>query len=162
MYNAEDCLKFMKVSKSFKSIVEVFHKDIYKISLGFCTKKFCLRNTWPAFQVLVANIEIETKINFPKKDIRDLYCNSSLFRVLLHFFLCKRSCDGVDNYCWICSRVRNRNFENSRVFDDMIMERVHDIYKLVLTDRMIDFDVYLSRWGNFNVRNDNDSDILNK
>ena len=138
----------MKVSKSFKAIVEQMHYDIYNISLGFCTKKYWLKKTFIPFKVFVTNLGIYTCICFPEKEIRELYCQTSLFRVCLHFFVCNRSCDRTINYCWICSRVRDRNFQRRGVFDDVIMERCHDIDKLSLTDILIDFDVCLSRWGN--------------
>ena len=145
----------MRVSKSFKAHVEQLHIDIYNISLGFCTKRYWLKKTFPAFQELIFHFEAYTCLDpFPKKEIRELYTETSLFRVCLHFFLCKRSCDRTIDYCWMCSRVRDRNFQKGSVFDDMIMERIHDIDKLDLTNKMIDFDVYLSRWGNSIPKND--------
>ena len=134
------------VSKSFKSLVEQIHVDIYNISfLRFCTKECWIRKSYIPFRIFVCNLEAYTGIEFPEIEIKKLYCQTSLFRICLHFFLCKRSCDKTANYCWICSRVRDRNFEKRSEFDDVLFERCHDIDKLGLTDIAIDFDVYLSR-----------------
>ena len=142
------------VSKSFKAIVEQLHADIYNISLGFCTRKNWIHKSFIPFQTLVKNLRSCTGIDFPEIDIRKLYCQTSMFHICLLFFLCKRSCDKTDDYCWICSRVRDRNFEIRHIFDDVFFERCHDIGKFGLTDIMHNFDVYTSRWGNSFPKND--------
>ena len=147
-FSCSDLLQFLMVSKSFKAIVEQLHTDIYNISLGFCTKECWIRKSYIPFRILVKNLQRNTGIEFPDIEIRKLYCQTSMFRICLHLFLCKRSCDKTDNYCWICSCVRDRNFEMRNTFDDVFFERCHDIDKLGLTDITIDFDVYVSRWGN--------------
>ena len=85
MYDVDECLKFMKVSKQFKNIVKLLHKDIYNVSLGFCTKLFWLRKTWPLFNAMVVNIEIHMQKIFPKKDIRRVFCQFSLFEYYCTF-----------------------------------------------------------------------------
>ena len=145
------CLNFKRVSKSFKEHVELMHKDIHSISLGICSKKHWLNKTLPAFIEMVYRFESFTNIDrFNRKELLEIYSEDSLFRVLLHMFFCKRSCDRVENFCWECSRVRDRNFRALTIFDDVILEE-RDIYsKLGIQNKQIDFDVFLSYFGTTN------------
>ena len=133
----------MRVSKSFKEHVELIHKDIYSISLGICSKKYWLNKTLPAFIEMVYHFESFANIDrFNRKELLEVYSEGSLFRVLLHMFFCKRSCDRVEIYCWKCSRVRDRNFQALTIFDDVILEE-RDIYsKLGIQNKQIDFDFF--------------------
>ena len=140
----------MRVSKPFKKHVEHLHNDIYNISLGICSKKWWINKTFPAFTEMVYHFEAFTPIDkFNRKEMEG-FSECSLFRVLLHMFLCRRSCDRVESYCWKCSRVRDRNFQNLTVFGDVILEE-RDIYsKLGINNKQIDFDVFLSYYGTTN------------
>ena len=100
------CLNFMRLSKSFKEHVELLHKDIHNISLGICSKWYWLDKTFPAFTEMIYHFESFTNIErFNRNELLEVFSECSLFRVLLHMFLCRRSCDRVENYCWKCSRV---------------------------------------------------------
>ena len=147
-FDVVNCLNFMRVSKSFKDYVELLHKDIHNISLGICSKKYWLNKTFPAFTEMVYHFESFANIErFNRNELLEVFSECSLFRILLHMFLCQRSCDRVENYCWKCSRVRDRNFQNLTVYDDVILEE-RDIYsKLGINNKQIDFDVFLSYYG---------------
>ena len=142
------CLNFMRVSKSFKQHVQLLHRGIYNISLGICSKKYWKNKTLPAFTEMIYHFECFTDIDkFNRNELLEVYTEGSLFRVLLHMFLCKRSCDIVENYCRKCSRVRDRNFQNESVFDDVVLLE-KDIYsKLGIDNKQTDFDVFLSYHG---------------
>ena len=150
-FDVNACLNFMKVSKSFKTHVEQLHIDIYEISLGICSKKYWLNKTLPPFIEMVYHFESFMPVaRFNRKEILEVYCEGSLFPVFLHLFLCKRSCDGIEDYCWKCSRVRDRNFQALSVFDDVVLEQ-KDIYcQLGIDSEKIDFDVFLSYFGTSN------------
>ena len=90
------------------------------------------------------------KIPYPRKDIGMFYANVSLFVTWLHFFLCKRSCDKVVNYCKICSRIREHNFAEKYFFYDVVFEDKTKTDRLDLASKQIDFDVYLLRNLHFN------------
>ena len=70
----------------------------------------------------------------------------SLFRVFLHFFLCKRSCDDVKDYCSICSHVRQRNFQKLTLFDDFLLSEREFDSQLGLDDETVDYDVFLPNY----------------
>ena len=134
----------MRVSKSFKRHVELIHLDIYNISLGVCSKKCWFYKTWPLFTDMVRSFEIFTNVQtFDRNELKTVYTDGSIFRTFLHFFLCKRPCDGVNNYCSICSHVRFRNFQNGTLYDDVLLAERDFKSKLDLDDRIIDFDVFL-------------------
>ena len=71
-----------------------------------------------------------------------VYSEGSIFRTFLHFFLCKRSCDGIVNYCSQCSYVRFRNFQCQTLFDDVLLAKREFKSKLGIDDRIVDFDVF--------------------
>ena len=77
----------------------------------------------------------------------EVHTEGSLFRIFLHLFLCKRSCDRVNKYCWKCSRVRDRNFQSQTLFDEVVLEERDFPSKLGIDDRQIDFDVFLSYYS---------------
>ena len=83
---------------------------------------------------------------FDDDELIMVYSEGSIFRTFLHFFLCKRSCDGLDNYCSQCSHVGFRNFQNQMLYDDVVLQ-VRDFQsKLGLDDRTVDFDVFLPNY----------------
>ena len=134
----------MRVSKSFKRHVELMHIDIYNVSLGLCTKRYWFNKTWPFFDFLVRNLERFTNVDdFDRNELCIIHAEGTLFQTFLHFFLCKRACDGVEEYCTVCSHVRLRNFQNQTLFDDVILPERDYISKLGLDDRTVDFDVFL-------------------
>ena len=143
-FNVDYYLKFMRVSKSFKRHVELMHFDIYNISLGVCSKR-CWRNkTLPLFNQIIQCFEMFSNIQtFDRFELMIVYTEGSIFRTFLHFFLCKRSCDGVDEYCSKCSHVRFRNFQNQTLYDDVLLAERDFKSKLGLDDRIVDFDVFL-------------------
>ena len=134
----------MRVSKSFKRHIELLHIDIYNISLGICSK-VCWRNkTLPLFNEMVNHFELFTTISkFNRYELMEVYTDCSLFRNLLHFLFCKRSCDGVNDYCHKCSHVRFRNFQDQTLFDNVLLAERGFGSKLGPDDRIIDFDVFL-------------------
>ena len=140
----------MRVSKSFKRHFELIHIDIYNISLGICSK-VCWRNkTLPLFTEMVYHFELFTNISkFNRHELMKVYTDGSLIRTLLHFFFCKRSCDGVNDYCWKCSHVRFRNFQNQTLYEDVLLAQRDFDSKLGLDDRIIDFDVFLPFYTNY-------------
>ena len=141
------CLKFMRVSKSFKRHVELMHLDIYNISLGVCSKKCWFNKTWSLFTDMVRSFEMFTNVQtFDRNELKTVYTDGSIFRTFLHFFLCKRACDGVNDYCSICSYVRFRNFQNQILYDNVLLAERDFKSKLGLDDRIIDFDVFLSNY----------------
>ena len=83
---------------------------------------------------------------FDDVELMMVYSEGSLFRTFLHFFLCKRSCDGADNYCSKCSHVRFRNFQCQTLFDDVLLAEREFKSKLGLDDRTVDFDVFLPNY----------------
>ena len=83
---------------------------------------------------------------FCRHELVKVYTEGSIFRTFLHFFFCKRSCDGVTDYCFKCSHVRFRNFQNQVLFDDVILTERDFKSKLGLDNRTIDFDVFLSNY----------------
>ena len=143
-FNVDDCLKLMRVSKSFKRCIELIHIDIYNISLGLCSKT-CWRNkTLPLFNEMIQIFELFLNVpTFNRFELMEVYTEGSLFRTFLHFFYCKRSCDSVNDYCQKCSHVRFRNFQNQVLFDDVLLSERDFRSKLGLDDRVVDFDVFL-------------------
>ena len=110
-FNVDHCLNFMRVSKSFKRHIELIHIDIYDISLGICSKVCWLNKTMPLFNEMIQCFEMFTNAQtFDRSELMKVYTDGSIFRTFLHFFFCKRSCDGVNEYCSKCSHVRFRNF----------------------------------------------------
>ena len=137
----------MRVSKSFKRHVELMHLDIYNISLGVCSKKCWFNKTWPLFTDMVRSFEMFTNVQtFDRNELKTVYTDGSIFRTFLHFFLCKQVCDGVNNYCSICSYVRFRNFQNQTLYDNVLLAERDFKSKLGLDDRIIDFDVFLPNY----------------
>ena len=112
----------MRVSKSFKTLVELMHVDILNISLGLCSKKYWSNKVIPLFSDLVFELDFLTN-SLDQDELYSAVREGSLFRVFLHFFLCKRSCDDVKDYCSICSHVRQRNFQKLTLFDDFFVIR---------------------------------------
>ena len=143
-FNVDHCLNFMRVCKSFKRHVELLHIDIYNISLGVCSK-VCWRNkTLPLFNEMIQCFEMFTNVQtFDRYELMEVYTDGSIFRTFLHFFFCKLSCDGVDEYCSKCSHVRFRNFQNQTLYDDVLLAERDFESKLGLDNRIIDFDVFL-------------------
>ena len=97
-FNVEYCLKFMRVSKSFKEHVQQIHLDIYNLSLGICSKKTWLKKTLPLFNRMIQCFDLHCDQTFDDVELLMVYSEGSIFKTFLHFFLCKRSCDGVVNY----------------------------------------------------------------
>ena len=139
----------MKVSKLFKQHVELIHKDFLNFSLGICSRKRWINKTYSIFNTLIFDLEFLVVESFEKQLLFELYSEGSLFRTFLHFFYCKRSCDEVDDYCHICSHVRQRNFQNLTIFDDVLLAERDFESKLGLDDRTVDFDVFLPSYLNF-------------
>ena len=150
MSEVKQCIKLLKVSKSFRQIVRDHFRDIYNIPLGFCSEIFWFSNTWPLFNRMVVCIETETQKSYQKNDIELLFDSFSLFMVSLHFFLCRRSCDKVEKYCKICSRVRDHNYDSKTMFHYIVFEDHLQEDHLGLSKKMIYFDVHLRRWSNYN------------
>ena len=138
----------MRVSKSFKRHIELIHKDILDFSLGICSRRCWLNKTLPLFNELIFHLEFLVE-PFDRNELGKLYTEGSLFRSFLHFFYCKRSCDEVDDYCVICSHVRQRNFQNVTFFDDVLLPKKDFESKLGPDDRTVDFDVFLPNYLNF-------------
>ena len=137
----------MRVSKSFKRHVELMHLDIYNISLGICSKKCWFNKTWLLFTDMVRSFEMFTNAQtFDRNELKTVYTDGSIFQTFLHFFLCKRACDGVNDYCSICSYVRFRNFQNQTLYDNVLLAERDFKSKLGLDDRIIDFDVFLPNY----------------
>ena len=144
-FNVDYCFNFMRVSKSFKHHVELMHIDIYNISLGLCSKLYWRNKTLAIFTEMVDHFEAFTDIpRFNRYELMEVYTEGSLFRIFLHLFFCKRSCDRVDKYCWKCSLVRDRNFQNILLFDDVLLADRDFPSKLGLDNRLMDFDVFLT------------------
>ena len=139
----------MRVSKLFKQYVELIHKDISNFSLGICSRRRWINKTYPLFNELIFHLEFLVVESFDKRLLLDLYSEGSLFRTFLHFFYCKRSCDEVYDYCVTCSHVRQRNFQNLNLFDDVLLAQRDFESKLGLDDRTVDFDVFLPNYLNF-------------
>ena len=118
------------------------HLSIYNLSLGICSKKTWLKKTLPLFNQMIQCFDK----TFDDVQLMMVYSEGSLFRTFLHFFLCKRSCDGVDNYCSQCSHVRLRNFQCQTLFDDALLAEREFKSKLGIDDRTIDFDVFLPNY----------------
>ena len=132
----------MRVSKLFKQYVGLIHKDISNFSLGICSRRRWINKTYPLFNELIFHLEFLVVESFDKRLLLDLYSEGSLFRTFLHFFYCKRSCDEVYDYCVTCSHVRQRNFQNLNLFDDVLLAQRDFESKLGLDDRTVDFDVF--------------------
>ena len=146
-FDVDYCLKFMRVSKSFKRHVELIHLDVFNISLRVCLKICWVNKTWPLFTEMVRSFEMFTNVQtFDRNELRTVYTDGSIFRTFLHFFLCKRACDGVNDYCSICSHVRFRNFQIQTLYDDVLLAERYFKSKLGLDDRIIDFDVFLPNY----------------
>ena len=111
------CLILMRVSKKMKQQIQTIHKETYRV----LSKKFWLHKTWPQFKYTVLKIEENCDIKFNTYDLKVVYSEGSLFRVFLHFFYCKRSCDNVNDYCNTCSFVRFANFQNISLFHDIFL-----------------------------------------
>ena len=142
-FNLEYCVKFMRVSKSFKKHVQQMHLNIYNLSLGICLKKTWLKKTLPLFSEMIRHFHMFCDFRtFDDVKLMMVYSKGSIFRTFLHFFLCNRSCDGVDKYCSQCSHVRFRNFQNQVLFDDVLLTAREFKSKLGLDDRTVDFDVF--------------------
>ena len=139
----------MRVSKLFKQYVELIHKDISNFSLGICSRRRWINKTYPLFNELIFHLEFLVVESFDKRLLLDLYSEGSLFRTFLHFFYCKRSCDEVYDYCFTCSHVRQRNFQNLNIFGDVLLAQRDFESKLGLDDRTVDFDVFLPNYLNF-------------
>ena len=154
-FDVDYCLKFMRVSKSFKRHVELIHLDIYNISLGVCSKKCWFYKTWSLFTDMVRSFEMFTNVQtFDRNELTTVYTDGTIFRTFLHFFLCKRACDGVNDYCSICSHVRFRNFQNQTLYDNVVLAKRDFKSKLGLDDRIIDFGVFFPnylRYSNENI-----------
>ena len=153
-FNVDDCLKLMRVSKSFKRCVELIHVDIYNISLGLCSKT-CWRNkTLILFNKMIQSFELFLNVpTFNRFELMEVNTEGSLFRTFLHFFHCKHSCDGVNDYCQKCSHVRFRHFQNQVLFDNVLLSERDFKSKLGLDDRIVDFDVFLPNYSSY-VRNE--------
>ena len=145
-FNVEYCLKFMRVSKSFKKHVQQMHLNIYNLSLGICSKKMWLKKTLPIFNQMIQCFDLFSDQTYDDVELMMVDSESSIFRIFLHFFLCKRSCDGVNNYCLQCSHVRFRNFQNQILYHDVVLQERDFESKLGLDDRTIDFDVFLPNY----------------
>ena len=144
-FDVDHCFNFMRVSKSFKHHVELMHIDIYNISLGLCSKSYWRNKTLPIFTEMVNHFETFADISrFNRYELMEVYTEGSLFRIFLHLFFCKRSCNRVDKYCWKCSLVRDRNFLNLLLFDDVLLTDRDFPSKLGLDARLMDFDVFLA------------------
>ena len=146
-FNVEYCLKFIRVSKSFKKHVQQMHLNIYNLSLGICSKKMWLKKTLPLFNEMIRHFEMFCDVQrFDDVKLMMVYSEGSIFRTFLHFFLCKRSCDGVNKYCSQCSHVRFRNFQNQVLFDDVLLPARDFKSKVGLDDITVDFDVFLPNY----------------
>ena len=82
---------------------------------------------------------------FDDVELMMVYSEGSIFRTFLHFFLCNRSCNGVNKYCLQCSYVRFRNFQNQVLFDVLFPTREFKS-KLGLDDRTVDLDVFMPNY----------------
>ena len=145
-FNVEYCLKFLRVSKSFQQHVKQMHLNIYNLSLGICSKKTWLKKKLPLFNRMIQCFDLFCDKTFDDVELMMVHSEGSLFRNFLHFFLCKRSCDGVDNYCSKCSHVRLRNFQCQTLFDDVLLAEREFKSKLGLDDRTVGFDVFLPNY----------------
>ena len=144
----------MRVSKSFKRGIELVHIDIYNISLGLCSKTSWQNKAFTLFNEMIQCFEMFLNVpTYNRFELMEVYTEGSLFRTFLHFFYCKRSCDGVDDYCQKYSHVRFRNFQNQLLFDDVLLEERDFKSKLGLDDRTVDFDVFLPNYSAY-VRNE--------
>ena len=132
----------MRVSKKMKQQIQTIHKETYRVSLLLSSKKFCLHKTWPQFKYKVLKIEENCDIKFNTYDLKVVYSEGSLFRVFLHFFYCKRSCDNVNDYCNTCSFVRFANFQNISLFHDIFLPQ-KKLSKFGLRNSTLDLDIYL-------------------
>ena len=154
-FNVEYCLiLFLKVSKSFEQHVEQMHLDIYNMSLGICSKKTWLNKTLPIFNEMIRSFDMFCDQTFDDLELLMVYSEGSIFRTFLHFFLCSRSCDGLNNYCSQCSHVRFRNFQNQVLFDNVLLPVREFKSKLGLDDRIVDFDVYLPNYVKYDKNGD--------
>ena len=132
----------MRVSKKMKQQIQTIHKETYRVSLLLSSKKFWLHKTWPQFKYTVLKIEENCDIKFNTYDLKVVYSEGSLFRVFLHFFYCKRSCDNVNDYCNTCSFVRFANFQNISLFHDIFLPQ-KKLSKFGLRNSTLDLDIYL-------------------
>ena len=72
----------------------------------------------------------------------------SFCSVFLHFLRCLRSCDKLPNYCKYCSRVRDNNFFDHGLFNDLIVDFPYcdnENRYLYMSDKIVDLDVFLER-----------------
>ena len=135
----------MSVSKLFKNKIELSYEDIYNVSLGICSKKRWFKVTYPHFDFLISQLRRYCDIDLSNKfNLMCIYSEGSLFRTLLHFFHCNRSCDNVKEYCKVCSHVRYRNFQKLQYYDDVLLEPRDHCSEIGLENRTIDFDVFMA------------------
>ena len=71
---------------------------------------------------MVEHFEAFTDISeFNRYELREVFTEGSLFRIFLHLFFCKRSCDTINRYCWKFSLVKDKSFQNLILFDDVFL-----------------------------------------
>ena len=140
----------MSVSKSFQRCIELIYFDIYEISSGICSRKTWYRKTYGHFLSFLRDINYHCEFSDydldPEYDyeLLDVYLGGTLFKALMHFFYCERSCENVSKYCKICSRVRSRQYQNRRSFEDVKVLQYRDDDKVGLQNREVSFDIFMT------------------
>ena len=145
----------MRVSMSFKNHVEVMHSEILNVSLGLCSKKHWANKVIPLYKDLLYSLDFFSS-SFEMDDVLILMSEGSLFRSFLHFFLCKRLCDNVKDYCTLCSHVRPRNFQSLTLFDSVYLETRDFKSQLGIDNKTVDFQVFFQ---NYMVKNNSITDF---
>ena len=86
-FNVDDCLRLMRVSKSFKRCIELIHIDIYNISVGLCSKISWRNKTLTLFNEMIQCFEMFLNVpTYNRFELMEVYTEGSLFRTFLHFF----------------------------------------------------------------------------
>ena len=149
----------MSVSKAFQNCIELIYSDIYEISLGICSRRTWYEETYHHFLFLLRDINYNCHFSDfdldPEYDseLLAVYLDGTLFKSFLHFFYCERSCENVSNYCKICSRVRQRQYQNRSAFIDVKVLEYHDDDKVGLQDRELTFDIFMDDYDFYSTAN---------
>ena len=144
--------KFILNIKIYKKFCSKQIGEIFFLSTGFCAFEFWERklrnNRFNLLSKLYTKLDSFFDYEFWSKKLKQSVRHLSLFAVSIHFLRCYRRCDKLpkSEYCFLCSRIRTRDFEKTSYFLDIVIDE-HDFEEQFcdMTTSLVELDISVER-----------------